>query len=60
MIPQTDSKNYSDVVSAADYLRNLPQVDPNCLFVTGYSAGGTLTMLASELWRLHLQRSRFH
>jgi dipeptidyl aminopeptidase/acylaminoacyl peptidase len=39
----------SDVISAAGYLRNLPQVDPNRLFVTGYSVGGTLTMLASEL-----------
>jgi len=40
----------SDVVNAADYLRNLSQVDPNRLFVTGYSVGGTLTMLASELY----------
>jgi dipeptidyl aminopeptidase/acylaminoacyl peptidase len=40
----------SDVINAADYLRGLPQVDPNRLFVTGYSVGGTLTMLASELY----------
>ena len=40
----------SDVMSAADYLKNLPQVDSNRLFVTGYSVGGTLTMLASELY----------
>ena len=40
----------SDVLNAADYLRSLPQVDPNRLFVTGYSVGGTLTMLASELY----------
>jgi dipeptidyl aminopeptidase/acylaminoacyl peptidase len=40
----------SDVMNAADYLRNLPQVDPNRLFVIGYSVGGTLTMLASELY----------
>src|SRR5215813_2361522 len=26
------------------------QVDPNRLFVTGHSVGGTLTMLASELY----------
>jgi dipeptidyl aminopeptidase/acylaminoacyl peptidase len=40
----------SDTISAADYLRNLPQVDSKRLFVTGYSVGGTLTMLASELY----------
>jgi dipeptidyl aminopeptidase/acylaminoacyl peptidase len=40
----------SDVINAAENLRNLPNVDPNRVFVAGYSAGGTLTMLASELY----------
>jgi len=40
----------SDVASAADYLKSLPQVDASRLFVTGYSVGGTLTMLAAELY----------
>ena len=40
----------SDVINAAEYLRNLLNVDPNRVFVAGYSVGGTLTMLASELY----------
>ena len=40
----------SDVINAAEYLRNLPTVDPDRLFVAGYSVGGTLTMLAAELY----------
>jgi dipeptidyl aminopeptidase/acylaminoacyl peptidase len=40
----------SDVINAAEYLRNLPAVDPDRIFVAGYSVGGTLTMLASELY----------
>jgi dipeptidyl aminopeptidase/acylaminoacyl peptidase len=39
----------SDVINAAEYLRNLPAVDPDHLFVAGYSVGGALTMLAAEL-----------
>ena len=40
----------TDVINAAEYLRNLPAVDPNRVFVAGYSVGGTLTMLAAELY----------
>ncbi len=40
----------SDVIKAAEYLKSLPTVDGNRLFVAGYSVGGTLTMLSSELY----------
>jgi dipeptidyl aminopeptidase/acylaminoacyl peptidase len=40
----------SDVVSAADYLRSQPDVDAQHVYVAGYSVGGTLTMLAAELY----------
>jgi dipeptidyl aminopeptidase/acylaminoacyl peptidase len=40
----------SDVVSAAAYLRSQPDVDPNHVYVVGYSVGGTLTLLAAEIY----------
>ena len=40
----------SDVVNAAEYLRSRPEVDPEHLYVAGYSVGGTLTMLAAEIY----------
>jgi dipeptidyl aminopeptidase/acylaminoacyl peptidase len=36
-----------DVLAAADALAKTPGVDPNRLYVSGHSAGGTLTMLAT-------------
>jgi dipeptidyl aminopeptidase/acylaminoacyl peptidase len=36
-----------DVLAATDRLAHLPGVDPNRLFITGHSIGGTLTMLAA-------------
>ncbi len=39
----------SDVISAAEYLRFRPEVDPKHLYIAGYSVGGTLTLLASEM-----------
>jgi dipeptidyl aminopeptidase/acylaminoacyl peptidase len=40
----------SDVISAAEYLRVRPEVDPKHLYIAGYSVGGTLTLLASEIY----------
>lgn len=40
----------SDVISAAEYLRFRPEVDSKHLYVAGYSVGGTLTLLASEIY----------
>jgi dipeptidyl aminopeptidase/acylaminoacyl peptidase len=40
----------SDVVNAADFLRSQEGVDPDHLYVAGYSVGGTLSMLASEVY----------
>ena len=40
----------SDVISAAEYLRARPEVDTKHLYIAGYSVGGTLTMLASEIY----------
>ena len=36
-----------DVLSAAEALKNRPDVDPSRIFVAGHSVGGTLTMLAA-------------
>jgi dipeptidyl aminopeptidase/acylaminoacyl peptidase len=36
-----------DVVAAGAYLAGLPHVDPQRVYLAGYSAGGTLTMLAA-------------
>jgi dienelactone hydrolase len=38
-----------DVLAAAELLAGQPQVDPNRLYVTGHSAGGTLAMLAAMI-----------
>ena len=40
----------SDIVSAADYLRSEPNVDSEHVYVAGYSVGGTLTLLATEIY----------
>lgn len=40
----------SDVISAADYLRSQPDVDPEHVYVAGYSVGGTLSLLATEVY----------
>jgi dipeptidyl aminopeptidase/acylaminoacyl peptidase len=40
-----------DVIHAADYLRNQPFVDPDQIFVAGHSVGGTLALLAAEIYR---------
>lgn len=37
----------NDAIAAADVLAKRPGVDPNRLFVAGYSAGGTLAMLTA-------------
>jgi dipeptidyl aminopeptidase/acylaminoacyl peptidase len=39
-----------DVIQAAEFLRSQPFVDATNVFVTGYSVGGTLTLLAAELF----------
>src|SRR5262249_3359348 len=36
-----------DVLAAADALASLPNVDPNRIYVSGHSVGGTLAMLAA-------------
>jgi dipeptidyl aminopeptidase/acylaminoacyl peptidase len=36
-----------DVLAAADALTTLPYVDPKQVFISGHSAGGTLTLLAA-------------
>ena len=36
-----------DVLAAAEYLANRPEVDPTRIYVAGHSAGGTLTLLAA-------------
>jgi dipeptidyl aminopeptidase/acylaminoacyl peptidase len=36
-----------DVLAAGEYLANLPYVSPQRVYLAGYSAGGTLTMLAA-------------
>jgi len=41
----------NDVISAADYLRAQPYVDPEHVYVAGQSVGGTLAMLAAEMYR---------
>ena len=62
MIPTTRGENgqhgvftmyydeVSDVINAAEYLRFQPEVDPKHLYIAGYSVGGTLTLLASEIY----------
>jgi acetyl esterase/lipase len=37
-----------DVIAAAKYLKKLPYVDPNRIYIGGHSTGGTLTMLVAE------------
>ncbi len=37
----------TDVMAAADYLAQVPYVDPTRMFVAGHSVGGTLTLLAA-------------
>jgi dipeptidyl aminopeptidase/acylaminoacyl peptidase len=37
----------NDVLAAGEYLAALPHVDPSRVYLAGYSAGGTLTMLAA-------------
>lgn len=37
-----------DVIAAAEYLRTLPYVDPNRIYLGGHSTGGTLALLAAE------------
>jgi dipeptidyl aminopeptidase/acylaminoacyl peptidase len=39
-----------DVIQAAEFLRSQPFVDATHVFVTGHSVGGTLTLLAAELF----------
>lgn len=39
-----------DVVTAAEYLSRLPNVDAKHIYVAGHSVGGTLTMLATLTW----------
>ncbi len=38
-----------DVIAAGRYLKSLPYVDSNNVFVAGYSVGGTLTQLAAMM-----------
>ncbi len=38
-----------DVIAAGDYLKELPYVDPENIFLCGHSVGGTLSMLTSML-----------
>jgi|SRR5215475_8840377 len=40
----------TDVINAAEYLRIRPEVDQKHLYVAGYSVGGTLTLLAAEMY----------
>lgn len=44
------SDEVSDVINAAEYLRIRPEVDPKHIYLAGYSEGGTLTLLASEIY----------
>jgi dipeptidyl aminopeptidase/acylaminoacyl peptidase len=39
-----------DAISAAEYLRSQPFVDPNQVFVAGYSVGGVVALLAAEIY----------
>lgn len=38
-----------DVLAAADYLEQLPYVDPQQIYLGGHSTGGTLVMLIAEM-----------
>ena len=40
----------TDVLAAADFLRNQPFVDPERMYVAGHSAGATLALLAAETY----------
>lgn len=40
-----------DVIAAAEYLRRLPYVDADRIFVAGHSNGGTMTMLAALAYK---------
>jgi RNA polymerase sigma factor (sigma-70 family) len=37
-----------DVIAAADYLRSLPSVDPDRIFLVGYGDGGAVALLTAE------------
>jgi dipeptidyl aminopeptidase/acylaminoacyl peptidase len=39
-----------DVIYAAEYLRSQSFVDPDQMFVAGYSVGGVLALLAAEIY----------
>ena len=41
----------NDVINAAEYLRAQPYIDADHLYVAGHSVGGTLTMLAAEMYK---------
>ena len=36
-----------DVIAVTDYVRRLPDIDPERIFLAGHSIGGTMTMLAA-------------
>jgi dienelactone hydrolase len=37
-----------DLLAAVDYLRHVPYVDSNRIYIVGYSIGGTIALLAAE------------
>jgi dienelactone hydrolase len=41
----------NDVINAAEYLRAQPYIDADHLYVAGHSVGGTLAMLAAEIYK---------
>lgn len=45
-----DYDEIDDVIHAAEYLRTQPFVDPDRIYVAGYSVGGVLAMLAAEMY----------
>jgi acetyl esterase/lipase/Fe-S cluster assembly iron-binding protein IscA len=38
-----------DALAALEYVRSLPYVDPNRIYVTGHSAGGTIALMLAEV-----------
>lgn len=48
-----------DVLAAADFLAHHPRVDSTRIFLAGHSAGGTLTLLATEASRRFRAASAF-